>query len=87
MERAHRPPPLALTPPHSRHSSVSKTSTKGASSTTTISIGEDDWNTGRWRTILRVACDFAHILLCMVLTLIMAFFVSYDETVVSESTG
>lgn len=88
MERSHRPPPLTLTPPHSRKSSVSKTSTKGRSPpTTTISLGEDEWNTGRWKTALRVAWDFAHILLCMVLALIMAFFISYDEAVVSQSTG
>ena len=88
MERAHRPPPLDLTPPHSRQSSVAKTvSSKGRSPTTTISLYDDDWNTGRWATFLRVLGDFAHILVCMVLMLIAAFFLGYDETVVNRTTG
>src|SRR5690606_13347070 len=88
MERANRPPPLNLTPPHSRQSSVSKTiSTKGRSPTTTISVFEvDDWNTGRLATFLRVLGDFAHILICMILILIMAFYLNY-KAVVSGTTG
>ena len=88
MERAHRPPPLNLTPPLSRQSSVSKTiSAKGRSPTTTISIDEDAWNTGRLETFLRVLGDFAHILVCLILILVMGFFLSYDETVVGGPMG
>ncbi|SPN97587.1 uncharacterized protein DNG_01099 [Cephalotrichum gorgonifer] len=90
MERAHRPPPLTLTPPHSRQSSISKTiSVKGGSpGTTTISVfEEDDWNTGRWVTALRVLSDFGHTLVCIVPILIMAFFLGYDGTVINDSTG
>lgn len=84
MERVNRPPPLNLTPPHSRQSSVSKTiSTKGGSPTITISLNDDDWNTGRWTTLLRVLGDFAHILLCMLVILIMGVFLNYDETMVN----
>ena len=80
---------MDLTPPHSRQSSVAKTvSAKGRSPTTTISLfAEDDWNTGRLATFLRVLSDFAHILVCMILILIMSFFLNYDETVISGPTG
>ena len=88
MERANKPPPLNLTPPHSRQSSVSKTiSAKGRSPTITISLNEDDWNTGRWATLLRVFGDFAHILVCMIVILILGVFLNYDDTMVNSPMG
>ena len=95
MERSHRPPPLNLTPPgsqrNSRQSSVSRItiSVKGQSPTT-ISVFEedtDDWNTGRYVTALRVFSDFVHILTCMILLLIMAFFLNYDDGAISGPFG
>ncbi|KEZ39983.1 hypothetical protein SAPIO_CDS8961 [Scedosporium apiospermum] len=95
MERSHRPPPLNLTPPgsqrNSRQSSVSRItiSVKGQSPTT-ISVFEedtDDWNTGQYVTALRVFSDFVHILTCMILLLIMAFFLNYDDGAISGPFG
>jgi hypothetical protein len=93
MARGTRPPPLNLSPPPTARATVARASRflepPMHEFTPPNSIFEDDEEVEptKFMKVLRLVNDGMHMLACMVLVLIMAFFLAARPDAISRSTG